>query len=213
MLRKFLLSVVVVLLLSSGAFADIGLTQSFEIGELNKVKVVGGFGKGYGRNYLEIGQRQVESKACLGSAAIKQGGIFTQHARVRARSGEVGVVQDASVKGSQNPFIGHGHGRRVSQTQGQSLSLDFNTIARKPFNAVGRVKGSQSFVGGQSQKQTYRGGFSASSQFVRAEQDVKIVGGPNSNVVVDNTLDVKMSQGNSVPGGPAPRPPRPHGDP
>jgi len=211
MLRKFLLSVVVVLLLSSGAFADIGLTQSFEIGELNKVKVVGGFGKGYGRNYLEIGQRQVESKACLGSAAIKQGGIFTQHARVRARSGEVGVVQDASVKGSQNPFIGHG--RRVSQTQGQSLNLNFNTIARKPFNAVGRVKGSQSFVGGQSQKQTYRGGFSASSQFVRAEQDVKIVGGPNSNVVVDNTLDVKMSQGNSVPGGPAPRPPRPHGDP
>ncbi len=206
MLRKFLLSAVVVLLLSSGAFADIGLTQSFKIGEVNKVKVVGGFGKGWGRNYLEIGQKQVESKAYLGSAAMKQGGILTQHARVRARSGvaEVSVRQKASVDGSQNQFIGHGHGRRVSHTQGQSLNLNFNTIARKPFNAVGRVKGSQSFVGGQSQKQTYRGGFSASSQFVRAEQDVKIKGGPNSNVVVDNTLDVKMSQGNSVPVGPAP---------
>ena len=195
MLRKFLLSAVVVLLLSSGAFADIGLTQKMEFVGSNKVKVVGGFGKGWGRNYLEIGQRQVESKACLGSAAIKQGGIFTQHARVRARSGEVGVVQDASVKGSQNQFIGHGYGRRVSHTQGQSLNLNFNTIARKPFNAVGRVKGSQSFVGEQSQKQTYRGGFSASSQFVQAEQDVKIKGGPNSNVVVKSNLDVKMFQG------------------
>jgi hypothetical protein len=198
MLRKFLLFLSVIMLLSSGAFADIGLTQDFEIIGSNPVKVIGGFGKGYGRNYLEIGQEKMESKACLGSAVMKQGGIFTQEARVRYRSGvaEVSVKQQASVDGSQNSFIGHGHRRKVSHTQGQSLNLNFNTIARKPFNAVGRVKGSQSFVGGQSQEQTYRGGFSTSSQFVQAEQDVKIKGGPNSNVVVDNTLDVKMSQGN-----------------
>ena len=211
MLRKSLLSVAVVLLLSSGVFADIGLTQKMEFVGSNPVKVVGGFGKGYGRNYLEIGQRKMERQACLGSAAMKQGGTFTQHARVQARSGEVGVKQNASVDGSQNQFIGHG--RRVSHSQGQNLNLNFNTIARKPFNAAGRLKGSQSFVGEQSQKQTFRGGFSAGSQFVKAEQDVKIIGGPNSNVVVDNTLNVKMSQGNSVPRGPAPRPPRPPGDP
>ena len=207
MLRKFLLSTVIVLLLSSGVFADIGLTQDFEIIGSNPVKAVGGFGKGYGRNYLEIGQEKMESKACLGSAVMKQGGIFTQEARVRTRSGvaEVSVRQQASVDGSQNSFIGHGRGRRVSHTQGQSLNLNFNTIARKPFNAVGRVKkSSQSFVGGQSQEQSYRGGFSASSQFIHAELDVKIKGGPSSNVVVNNTLDVKMNQGNSVPGGPAP---------
>jgi len=207
MLRKFLLSVAVILLLSSGVFADIGLTQKMEFVGSNPVKVVGGFGKGYGRNYLEIGQRQMERQACLGSAAMKQGGTFTQHARVQARSGEVGVKQNASVDGSQNQFIGHG--RRVSHSQGQSLNLNFHTIARKPLGAVGRAIGSQSFVGEQSQKQTYRGGSSLSSQFVHAEQDVKIIGGPNSNVVVDNTLDV----GNSVPRGPAPRPPRPPGDP
>ena len=201
MLRKFLLSVAVVLLLSSGVFADIGLTQDFEIIGSNPVKVVGGFGKGYGRNYLEIGQEKMESKACLGSAVMKQGGIFTQEARVRARSGvaELSVKQQASVDGSQNSFIGRGHGYRVSHTQGQSLNLNFNTIARKPFNAAGRVKGSQSFVGGQSQNQTYRGGSSAGSQFIHAEQDVKIKGGPNSNVVVNNTLDVKMNQGNTSP--------------
>ncbi len=195
--KKFLIYAAVILLLSSVAFADIGLTQAFKIGAVNKVKVIGGFGKGGGRNYLEIGQKQVESKARLGSAAIKQGGTFTQHARVRAGSGEVGVVQDASVKGSQNQFIGHGHGRRASHTQGQSLKLNFNTIARKPFNAVGRVKGSQSFVGGQSQTQASRGRFSASSQFVRAEQSVKIIGGQRSNVVVENSLNVSMFQGDT----------------
>ncbi len=197
MLRKFLLFVAVILLLSSGVFADIGLTQSFEIGELNKVKVVGGFGMGWGRNYLEIGQKQMERRACLGSAAMKQGGTFTQHARVRARSGAVGIKQNASVNGSQNQFIGHGYRRRVSHTQGQSLNLNFNTIARKPFDAAGRVKGSQSFVGEQSQKQTYRGGSSAGSQFVHAEQDIKIIGGPNSDVVVKNNLNVKMLQGDT----------------
>jgi hypothetical protein len=195
MLRKFLLSIAVVLLLSSGVFADIGQVQSFEIGELNKVKVVGGFGMASGRNYLEIGQRQMERQACLGSAAMKQGGILTQHARVQARSGAVGVIQNASVNGSQKQFIGHGY--RGSHTQGQSLNLNFNTIARKPLDAAGRVKGSQSFVGEQSQKQTFRGGSSASSQFVHAEQDVKIIGGPGSDVVVKNNLNVSMFQGDS----------------
>jgi len=199
--KKFLIYVAVILLLSSGAFADIGLTQKMEFVGSNAVEAVGGFGKGYGKTYLEIGQRKMERKACLGSAAMKQGGILTQHARVRARSGvaELSVRQKATVDGLQNQFIGRGHGYRVSHTQGQSLNLNFNTIARKPFDSAGRVKGSQSFDGGQSQKQSYRGGFSASSQFVHAEQDVKIVGGPSSNVVVNNTLDVKMNQGNTSP--------------
>ncbi|HUU16100.1 MAG TPA: hypothetical protein VMW72_03035 [Sedimentisphaerales bacterium] len=197
MLRKFLLSVAVILLLSSGVFADIGQTQSFEIAAPNKVKVVGGFGMASGRNYLEIGQRKMEHQACLGSAAMKQGGIFTQRARAQARSGAVGVVQNASVNGSQNQFIGRGY--RGSHTQGQSLNLNFNTIARKPFGGVGRAMGSQSFVGEQSLKQTYRGGSSEGSQFIHAEQDVKIKGGPSSNVVVNNTLDVKMNQGNTSP--------------
>ena len=196
--KKFLISVAVILLLSSGALANIGQVQCFEIGAVNKVKVVGGPGMASGRNYLEIGQRQMERKARLGSAAMKQGGTLTQHARAQARSGAVGVVQNASVNGSQQQFIGHGHrGHRGSHQQGQSLNLNLNTIARKPFGAVGRAKGLQSFVGEQSQKQTYRGGFSASSQFVRAEQGVKIIGGPNSNVVVKNNLNVSMFQGDT----------------
>jgi len=211
MLRNFLFSVAVILLLSPGVFADIGQTQSFEIGALNKVKVVGGFGTASGENHLEIGQRQKEQYACLGSAAMKQGGILNQHARAQARGGAVGLLQNASVDGSQNQSIGHGH--RGSHTQQQNLNLNLNTFAHKPPGGIGRTIGSQSFVGEQSQKQTYRGGFSTSSQFVQAEQCVKIVGDRSSAVVVNNTLDVKMSQSNNVTGGPAHRAPGPPWDP
>jgi len=193
--KKFLISVAVILLLSSGALADIGKVQTFEVGAVNMVKVVGSFGMASGRNYLEIGQKQMERKARLGSAAMKLGGTLTQHARAQARGGAIGVVQNASVDGSQKQFIGHG--RRGSHQQGQSLNLNLNTIARKPFGGVGRAIGSQSFVGEQSLKQTYRGGFSASSQFVRAEQSVKIIGGQSSNVVVKNNLVVSMFQGDT----------------
>ena len=197
MLRKILLSAVVILLLSSGAFANIGQVQGFSIGAFNKVKIVGGFGSAVGGNMLKVGQRQTASKPRLGSAAIKQGGILTQHARVRGRGGTMGVVQNASVDGSQHQFIGGR--RRGSHTQGQSLNLSLNTIARKPRGGIGRVVGSQSFVGGQSQRQATRGGFSASSQFVQAEQTVKIIGGRRSNVVVKNNLNVTMFQGNTPP--------------
>lgn len=195
MLRKFVIFVSVIVLLSSGALANIGKTQVFEIGEVNKIKVVGGPAMALGRNYLEVGQRHMERKARLGSAAMKQGGTLTQHARVQAKGGAIGVVQNASVDGSQKQFIGHG--RRGSHQQGQSLNLNLNTIARKPRGGIGRAIGSQSFVGEQSQKQAYRGGFSASSQFVQAEQTVKIIGGRRSNVVVKNNLDVSMFQGDT----------------
>lgn len=200
MIRKILLSAVVILLLSSGAFANIGQVQSFSIGEFfNKVQIVGGFGSAVGENMLEVSQRQTARNPRLGSAAIKQGGILTQHARVRSRGGTIGigVVQNASVDGSQHQFIGGR--RRGSHTQGQSLNLNLNTIARKPGGGIGRVVGSQSFVGEQSQRQATRGGFSASSQFVQAEQSVKIMGGQRSNVVVENNLNVTMFQGNTPP--------------
>ncbi len=196
MLRKCLLSVAVILLLSSGAFANIGQVQGFSIGEFNKVQIVGAFGSAVSGNMLKVGQRQTAGNTHLGSAAIKQGGILTQNARVRGRGGTMGVVQNASVNGSQNQFIGGRH--RGPNTQGQSLNLSLNTNAHKPAGGIGRVVGSQSFVGGQrSQRQATHGGFSTSSQFVQAEQGVKIKGGQRSNVVVENNLNVTMFQGDT----------------
>ena len=197
MLRKILLSAVVILLLSSGAFANIGQVQDFSIGEFNKIQIVGGFGSAVSRNTLEVSQRWKAHNPRLGSAAIKQGGILTQHARVRGRGGTIGVVQNASVDGSQHQFISGR--RRGPNTQGQSLNLNLNTTARKPVGGIGCVVGSQSFVGGQSQRQATRGGFSASSQFVQAEQGVKIMGGQRSNVVVENNINVTMFQGDTPP--------------
>ncbi len=195
MLRKFLLSATVILLLSSGAFADIGQVQGFSIGALNKVKIDGGFGWASGGNYLEIGQRQKQSSACLGSAAMKQGGILEQHACVGGRGGQKAVVQNATVGGKQGQLVESGRRGHSLRAQGQCLTLNLNTKALKS-GGIGGAIGSQSFVGEQSQRQVYRGGFSVSSQFVQAEQCTKIIGGKRSDVVVKNNLDVKMFQGN-----------------
>ena len=197
MLRKFLLSVVVILMLSPCAFANIGQVQGFSIGAFNKVQAVGGFGSAIGENMLEVGQRQKECNPRLGSAAMKQGAILIQHARVRGRDATTAVVQNASVDGSQNQFIGCG--RRGSQAQGQSLNLNLNTIAGKRSGGIGKTEGLQSFVGEQNQRQNSRGRFSTSSQFVQAEQGVKIIGGRYSNVVVKNNLNVTMFQGDTHP--------------
>ncbi len=97
MLRKILLSAVVILLLSSGAFANIGQVQGFSIGAFNKVQIVGAFGSAVGGNMLEVGQRQTARNPRLGSAAIKQGGILNQHARVRGRRSNVVVENNLNV--------------------------------------------------------------------------------------------------------------------
>jgi hypothetical protein len=195
MLRKFLLSTAVVLLLSSGAFAHIGQVQGYSVGACNKAKIDGGWSMVSAGKHLEIGQRKKTHSACLGSAAMKQGGILDQHACVGGKGGQKLVVQHASVAGLQGQIVSGGRRGHGVRAQGQCLILNLNTKARKT-GGIGHAIGSQSFVGGQSQEQTYRGGFSKSSQFVQAEQCNIIIGGKRSDVVVKNNLNVKMFQGN-----------------
>lgn len=197
MLRKILLSVAVILLLSSGVFASIGQVQGFSIVAFNKADIVSGFGMASGRNHLVFGQAKMASDICLGSASMSQGGILSQQACVGGL-GRPKVVQNASVAGLQGQIIVGGRYGRGFRAQGQCLTLNLNTRANKT-GGFGGAGGSQSFAGGQSQGQTYHGGFSAGSQFVCAGQSVQILGGcgrpSGSNVVVNNNLDVKMFQG------------------
>lgn len=194
MLKKFLLFAAVILLLSSGAFADIGQVQGFSIGALNKAERVGGYGWAKSGNMLTVGHSQKTYGACCGSAARQQEkGKLLQHARTAGVGGSTAVRQNASVVGLQGQLIRGG--RRGLQAQGQCLTLNLNTRAQKA-GGIGGAIGSQSFVGEQSQRQVYRGGFSVSSQFVQAEQCTKIIGGKRSDIVVKNNLDVKMFQGN-----------------
>jgi len=58
MLRSFSLSVMVILLLSSGVFAYIGQAEGISIGALNKVQRVGGAGWAESVNFIIVDHGQ-----------------------------------------------------------------------------------------------------------------------------------------------------------
>jgi len=210
MRRTFLLSAAVVILLSSGAFAAIGQMQGFSVDAANKVMRVGWTGSAEGGNMIMVGpQRQFD--ASCGSAAIQEeAAILTQSASAVGSGGAASVKQNASIDGSQGQFISGGFsGLRAG---GQSLDVDLGTKVSKS-GGIGGAVGAQGVVGSQSQMAFTPRGVSASSQFVGVGQFVAVSGGPCSNVVVNNSADVSMSQSHVVTGCWGPPKPSPPCDP
>jgi hypothetical protein len=206
MLRGFSLSVAVILLLSSGAFAAIGQAEGFSIGALNMVQSVGGAGWAEGGNLVMVGHSQKVHAA--GTVAIqKETGISIQGARAVGICGATKIQQNASVDGLQSQLVVPGkHG---FQAQGQSLTVDLDNVVRKT-GGVGGAAGAQDFVGGQNQILVTPGGTSANSQFVGAAQFASVSAQPGSNVVVNNSLDVQMGQSQIVTGSYVHPKPKPH---
>jgi hypothetical protein len=206
MLRGFSLSVAVILLLSSGAFAVIGQAEGFSIGTLNIVQRVGGAGWAEGGNLVMVGHSQKLHAA--GIVAIqKETGILTQGARAVGICGATKILQKASVDGLQSQLVVPG--KRGFQAQGQSLTVGLNNVVRNT-GGIGSAAGAQGFVGGQKQILVTPGGNSANYQAVGAAQFASVSGGPGSNVVVNNSLDVKMCQSQIVTGSYVPPKPKPH---
>ena len=200
MLRKFSLFVVVILLLSSGAFADIGQVQGFSIGALNLVGRCGGTGSAKGGNIAIVNQSQEVHKPFFGiSARQEEKGILVQCGSAGGAGGISGVAQRATVQGLQGQLT-----QRFGPTvQGQCLNVGLGQVAIKA-GGVGGAVGAQGFVGSQSQTITTPRMTSTESQFVGAVQYSAVSGGIGSKILVVNTVDVKMSQGQIVTGGPAP---------
>ena len=200
MLRGFSLSVLVILLLSSGAFASIGQTEGFSIGALNMVHRVGGAGWAESGNLVMVGQSQ-KIHIVGASAMQKETGILTQSASVYGKRGATKVLQQASVEGLQGQLVVPG--KRGFQMQGQSLSVGLDNVIRQS-GGIGGAAGAQSFVGGQNQLLVTPGGTSANSQVVGTAQFASVSADPGSKVTVKNSLDVQMGQSQIVTGGYAP---------
>ena len=204
MLRGFSLSVAVILLLSSGAFADIGQAEGFSIGALNMVQRVGGAGWAEGGNLVMVSQSQKVHAA--GTTAIqKETGILFQGAKAVGICGATKVQQNASADGLQSQLVVTG--RHGFQAQGQSLAVGLDNVVRQT-GGVGGAVGAQCFVGGQNQVLVTPGGTSANSQVVGAAQFASVSAHPGSNVVVNNSLNVQMGQSQIVTGSYVP--PKPH---
>ena len=197
MLKSFSLSVTVVLLLSSGVFAAIGQAEGFSINALNMVQRVGGAGWAESGNMVMVGHSQRAYAA--GTAAIqKETGILIQGARVAGLGGSTKILQNASVDGMQSQIVVPG--KRGFQAQGQSLTVGLDNGIRKA-GGIGGAVGAQGFVGAQNQVMVTPNGTGANYQVVGAAQYASVSSGPGSNVVINNTLDVKMGQGQVVTGG------------
>jgi hypothetical protein len=196
MLRGFSLSVVVILLMSTGVLAAIGQAEGFSIGALNMVQRVGGVGWAEGGNLVMAGHSQ--KAHIVGAAAMqKETGILTQNADVYGMCGITKVSQNASVDGRQNQLVMLG--KPGFQAQGQSLTVGLDNLVRQS-GSIGGAEGAQSFIGGQDQILITPGGTNANSQFVGAAQSATVSGGPNTNVLVNNSLDIKMGQSQIVTG-------------
>ncbi len=199
MLRKFLICVVVILLFSSGALADIGQVEGFSIGALNLVGRCGPIGSAKGGNIVIIGHSQQVQEPCFPTKARQEEkGILVQYGTAKGAGGVSGVAQGAKVKGIQGqltkPF-----GQAV---QGQRLNVSLGQVALKA-GGVGGTKGVQGFVGGQSQTITTPRITTTQTQFVGIGQYSAVSGGKGSNGIVVNTVNVEMGQGQIVTGGPA----------
>ncbi|MBA7698205.1 hypothetical protein ES703_106880 [subsurface metagenome] len=189
MLKRFTLSVVIILLLSSGAFALVGQAEGFSIEASNLVGRRGGVGSAQGGNMLTAYHDQVGFDARTGTIAIQQeGGVLGQTATAAGVGGRSGVGQEALVCGLQGQLATN------PQIQGQVLGVRLGQGAYKS-GGVGGAVGGQAFVGGQSQILCSPTGTSAQSQFVGAGQYSAVSGGPCSSAVALNDADILMGQG------------------
>lgn len=198
MLRKCLISIAVILLLSSGAPADIGQIGGFSVGAVNLVGRHGGPSSAKGGNIAIVNQSQGVHKPFFGISARQEAkGILVQCGSARGAGGVSGVAQRASVDGLQGQLT-----QRFGPTvQGQYLNVGLKQVAFKA-GGVGGAGGAQGFIGGQSQTIATPHVTSKESQFVGVAQYSNVSGGPGSKAIVINTVNVKMGQGQIVTGGP-----------
>ncbi len=205
MLRKLLSSTAIILVLSSGALACIGLTpasignaQDFGINALNVVKAGGCVGSAEGSNIVMIGHAQEAYDVASGTGALQEEtAILTQSGSAVGKGGTA-VIQKAQANGAQEQLVNLNNLGNGMSSQSQSLGVNLDMLT-KNTGWVGGAVGAQGFVGAQSQMEFTPNGMSSQTQFIGAAQFSSVAG---KNSTVKNTLDVVLNQSQDVVGGP-----------
>ncbi len=207
MLRGFTLSVVIILLLSSGAFALIGQLQCGDVGSTMTLASPGWGGMATSSVILPFGQNQYKHDMASNTTVFQtQNGLIAQGATaVGGLFGSSGVVQGVEASGLQGQLVAD-----PLTLQGEMMTVGLNQTASSL--GIGDVQAFQAFIGGQSQIVSSPAGVSAQSQTVAATQYSAVVGGPCSVGVATNniTVDMLQLQLSQTPSGPAGPPPGPN---
>ncbi len=198
MRKECALSAIIILVIASGAWAAIGQAQGFEIGAVNAMWGAG-IGSAEGGHQVMIGQEQKTATAHFSTAGLqKETGVFVQTASASGPAAN-SARQTAGIEGRQQQF-GSPWAPTVS-AQGQRMGVAFTTQVSVPSGA-GAASGMQSFVGGQTHTLLTPTTLSTESQVVGATQYAAVVGGPQADPTVENSLSVDLHQGQltGVPG-------------
>ena len=171
----FVVCIVFVFLMSSGAFAAIGQAEGFGVDASNLILLLGGSGAVYGGNIGMVGHGQQATDGVSATIAMQnEAGILNQGATAVSTFGLLGIAQDAGAVGQQWQLAAGGLG-----LQGQVLDLYLAQELLK-LDGVGGILGAQGAVVGQVQIIVSPYGVSGDAQFVGAAQFGGIGGGPGA---------------------------------
>jgi hypothetical protein len=188
--KLFAVSIVFVLLLPSGTFADgVGQAQGYLIDAGNGASVGGaGYGAVMNTNIATVINKQESSNAFGHLKAVQIGfGSLAQGASAVGIGGLFGAEQDAFVVGEQRQF-GNDFYNLVLQQQNLDANLQQDVF--KAGNGIGSALAIQSFIGGQAQFMLTPFGASANIQVVGVGLFDSVSGGPANSSVISGGLGV-----------------------
>jgi hypothetical protein len=147
MLRRFVLSLAIVLCVSAGAFGDITQLQDYAIGLTNGIDLLQGHQTGQASHTICIDNNQCALKVCGAWAHQSQAALLSQVGRACGHCATVGVGQIFDALASQTQVIGD---CIEPMLQGQDFELLGTQLVTKS-GGEGMGRANQAFVGNQSQ--------------------------------------------------------------
>lgn len=192
--KGFTVSIALVFLLSSGAFAVILQGQSFGINTGNNLLLDGaGNAAASSINVVPVVNIQEASDPAGNRAVQTEVGSLVQSASAAGVAGQYSVGQGAGAYGGQLQFLPT---YNSLGTQVQDLNADLEQQVLK-VGGVGAALGMQCFIGAQLQFTITHFGMSANVQYVGVAQADAAAGGPDSSMIVSGGLDIGVDQGST----------------
>jgi len=192
--KGFTVSIVLVFLLSSGAFAGIFQGQGFGINADNGLLLNGaGSTAASSINVVPVVNTQQASDPA-GNRAVQTGvGSLVQSASAGGMAGQYSVGQGADAYGGQLQFIPTYYSLGM-QVQDLDAALGQEVLK---VGGVGAALGLQCFIGCQLQFIITPFGMSANVQYAGVAQGDAAVGGPDSGIIVSGGIDIGADQAGS----------------
>jgi hypothetical protein len=166
--------------------------QSFAIGGINLVGLVGAGGTANNNNVATIYQNQNDQKICS-EGCEQQVVTFVQDGGICATCGGAwNILQTAIVGGSQLQLIGDGCG---SKMESQNLTVGLDNLLTK-VDGTGAATAIHSLGSVQQQTASNSAGIMSQTNGVAVGQYSLVAGGPSTSAQVDSSLLVGTTQTN-----------------